>query len=320
MKNCSIVFILFFTACVFQCRAEMDTLKSNNRYFRYNYDNDFFSATDRYYTQGVYIELILPVFKKTLLAKILIPLGKNAENNYGISFERQGFTPRSIRYQGIYYGERPFAGVSYLSHSLVSTNVEKVLRLTTKINTGIIGPNSKGAEEQKGIHYALNNIQPLGWENQVENDYVLNYEICIEKGLLNKKYFEFIGIADARIGTLYDDICLGAILRAGKMHSYFDDLGLTRQKEAAKFQWYVFVKGKLKAVGYNATMQGGMINRNSVYTIPSDDITRIVGTVYYGIVIAYKRLSLEYSKANISPEFRNGLSHGRGRIGVNVCF
>ena len=300
--------------------AENDSLYKGNRFVRFNYDNDFFSATDRYYTQGVYLEIVLPIFKKTILAKTLIPLKRSSENNYGMSIERQGFTPRSIRHEGLYIGERPFAAVSYISHSLVSTDKDRSLRLSTKINLGIMGPNSRGAEEQKGIHYALNNIQPLGWENQIENDYVLNYDVSVEKGLLSKKHLEFIVSGDVRIGTLYDDIGAGGMIRLGKMHSYFSDPGLTRDRTAKKFQCYVFAKGKVKAVGYNATMQGGMINRNSIYTIPAKDITRVVGTFYYGIVIAYKRFALEYSKAEISSEFRNGLCHGWGRVGINVCF
>ncbi|MBA3971585.1 MAG: DUF2219 family protein, partial [Bacteroidetes bacterium] len=151
-------------------------------------------------------------------------------------------------------------------------------------------------------------------------DYVLNYDLSVEKGLLNKKHLEFIVSGDARIGTLYDDFGAGGMIRFGKMHSYFSDPGLTRDKSADKFQCYVFAKGKVKAVAYNATMQGGMINRNSIYTIPSGDIARVVGTFYYGIVIAYKRFGIEYSKAEISSEFKDGLCHGWGRVGFNYCF
>lgn len=301
--------------------AQNDSLKAPNRFVRLNYDNDFFSATDYYYTQGVYLELILPIFKKTLLAKTLIPLKNGTEDNYGMSIERQAFTSISIRHNGISYGERPYAGITYFSHSLVSTNAPEALRLSTKINTGIIGPNSRCAEEQKGLHYTLkNNIQPMGWENQIENDYVLNYDLALEKGVLKRRNAEFIVSGDARVGTLYDDIGIGGMVRIGKMHPYFSDPGLTRDMNSEKFQCYIFVKGKARVIGYNATLQGGMINRNSTYTIPSDDISRFVGTVYYGIVIAYKRVGLEYTKAEISSEFKNGTCHGWGRVGVNVCF
>jgi len=138
--------------------------------------------------------------------------------------------------------------------------------------------------------------------------------------LLNTKYFEVTGISEIRAGTLYSDFSIGSMLRLGWMQPYFSNLGTTRKKDARKVQFYFYAKGKIKAVAYNATMQGGIINRNSIYTIPADDIERLVGQAYYGIVFAYKRLGLEYSRAIVSPEFKNGLVHEWGRIGINVCF
>ena len=324
MKNYFFLFFILICFCAQTSQAQNDTVVKNDRYYHHNYENDFFNSTDRYYTQGVYLEFVLPLFRKTLLANTLIPLhsksGKKIQNYYGISTERIGFTPRSIRHFGIYYGERPFAAVAYLTHSLVSICPEKTLRLTTRIDLGFMGPNVRGAEEQKAIHYALNNIQPLGWENQIENDYVVNYNISMEKGLLNTKYLEITGIAELRAGTLFDDIGVGSMIRVGWMQPYFNNLGVTRNKAARKFQLYGYARGKIKAVGYNATMQGGMINHNSIYTIPASDIYRDVESVYFGIVVGYKRLSLEYARAFISPEFKGGVCHGWGRIGVNHCF
>ncbi|HEY0029383.1 MAG TPA: lipid A deacylase LpxR family protein [Bacteroidia bacterium] len=320
MRTLFLIFTLLYCFCAFPAQAHSDSLLKKDRYIRHNYENDFFTATDRYYTQGVYLELILPVFKKSLLAKTLIPLNKKGLNYYGIGLERQGFTPVSIRHEGLFYGERPYAAVAYITHSLVSINTAKTLRLTTRINWGFIGPNLRGGEEQKGIHYALENIQPLGWENQIENDYVLNYEAFLEKGLLNTKYLEMTGTADLRLGTLYDDIGIGAMIRTGWMQPYFNNLGITKNKDAQKFQCYLYARGKVKAVGYNATMQGGVFNRNSTYTIPADDIERLVGTLYYGVVMAYKGLSVEFALATITPEFRNGLNHAWGRAGIYVCF
>ena len=327
MNNKFFTLFIFYLLFSLASKAQVDSVKRVDRYYRHNYENDFFVASDRYYTQGVYLEFFLPVLKKTLLAKTLIPLnpqcgrvGKKVLNYYGMSLERQGFTPKSIRHEGIFYGERPFAAVVYLTHSLISIDTEKKTRLTTRIDLGFMGPNLRGAQEQKGIHYALGNIQPLGWENQIENDYILNYDLFFEKGLLNKKHIEITGITEVRAGTLYSDFAIGSMIRIGWMQSYFNNLGTTRQKDARKFQCYLFAKGKVKAVAYNATMQGGMINRNSIYTIPADDIERIVGLAYYGIAVAYKRVGLEYSNAIVSPEFKNGLTHEWGRIGINVCF
>jgi len=73
-------------------------------------------------------------------------------------------------------------------------------------------------------------------------------------------------------------------------------------------------------VGYNATLQGGLINTSSIYTLPTGNITRVVAECYGGIVIAYKRVSLEYTKAYITPEFKKGVDHSWGKCVIAVCF
>ncbi len=330
MQNIFLRFFILVSLFSSAAIAQQDTAgihikqQKPDSYFRINYDNDFFSATDRYYTQGIYLELITPFIKKSPISKLLIPLGKEALNYYGINFEQDGFTPRSIRHDSIYYGERPYASIFFVSHFLVSINTVKKQRLSTSLYLGIIGPDAKGEEEQKAIHKALKNIQPLGWQYQIAGDYIVNYNVKFEQALFSNKRLELIASAAGRAGTLYDDIGAGMMLRTGLFQGYFKNSGLTKQNDpnlkTSNFQCYVFGKAELKAVGYNATMQGGMFNKNSVYTIPASDITRAVGTAYLGIVLAYKRLSIEYTKVYLSPEFKNGLSHGWGHCNITICF
>jgi lipid A 3-O-deacylase len=316
-----LLFLFYFSFAI----AQTDTLKTPintipaERYFKLNYDNDFFSATDRYYTQGIYMELIVPCIKKSPLSKLLISLDKKAINYYGLIAEQDVFTPRSIRHNEIYRTERPYSGVFMLSHTLVSIHTEKKQRLNTRIDIGIIGPEAMGKQEQKGIHHALKNIQPLGWEYQIARDYIINYDFKFEQGLITKHAFECIGYTAARVGTLYDDIGAGLLLRSGFMPSYFESLGLSKNK-STHFQAYLFSKGEVKAVGYNATLQGGMFNKNSVYTLASTDLNRVVATAYVGLVLAYKRVSLEYTKAYLSKEFKAGLPHGWGHITISLSF
>jgi len=294
--------------------------QKQENYFRYTYDNDFFSATDRYYTQGVRFELILNPLRKNPVSKLLPRISKAARNYYGIAFERDGFTPRSIRHDSIYFGERPYCGTSFLSFFRISIDKEKQQRLYSRLDLGILGPASLGKEEQQYIHRKLKNIQPLGWEYQVANDVVLNYTLQYEKGFLMRKHVEFTGLLEARAGTLYDDVSMGGTLRMGWMHGYFDGLGLSKDGSRNKFQCYIFLREKVKAVGYNATMQGGVFNKSSIYTLRVGEISRVVGTAYVGIVIAYKRVSIEYTKAYITQEFISGLSHGWGHCNISVCF
>jgi lipid A 3-O-deacylase len=320
-----LLFFTFLSAAAFSQSADTLALPPETEgYFRFMYENDFFSATDRYYTQGIQVVFIHKLVKYSPLSKTLIPLGKNSRNYYGIQAEQDCFTPRSIRHEEIFYGERPFCATAFVSHSLRSLDPVKKQSLNTQLDIGGLGPCARCEDEQKAIHKALVNIYPLGWEHQIRNDVILNYRASFEKGIVNTRSFELMGITAARLGTLYTDLGLGIHARFGKMNPYFNNLGLSKspwkKKSNHKFSAYAFLKANGRLVGYNASLQGGLFNRTSVYTVSPGNVSRVVIDGMGGVVMAYKRVSLEYSKAYITPEFKGGFDHGWGRCVITVCF
>lgn len=316
MRHYLICFLLFTPAFL---KAQEDSV-SADRYFNFTYDNDFFSATDRYYTQGIVLNLIMPSLHKSPITKVLIGFKDSSLTYYGLSAEQDCFTPRSIRHEGIFYGERPFAASIYATQYKISLQKDKRQKLTSKTDLGAMGPCAVCEEEQKGLHRALNNIQPLGWENQVRTDVIVNYRLKYEKGFLETKYLEAIGTTEARLGTMYDDLSAGLLVRSGFMYSYFENAGLQKHSGKRKLQFYLFAAANIKAVGYNAMLEGGLFNRNSVYTISASGINRAVFSASCGAVAALKGFSLEYSKYYISQEFYGGLDHGWGRLALTWCF
>lgn len=323
MKIIYCFFLLMFISSSYLFSQESDSItipKKLENYVRLNYDNDFFEATDRYYTQGIQFTIIHPVIKYSPLSYSLIRLSKNALNYYGLQFEQDCFTPRSIRYDSIHYNERPFAATFFISHSLSSINTSKKILLQTQLDLGIIGPCARCEDEQKAIHRSLVNIQPLGWENQIKSDYIINYKAKFEKGFFNSTHFDFMGNATARLGTLYTDVALGLHSRIGFFSSYFKNLGLEKNATTNKFKLYGVFKLNARLVGYNATLQGGLFNTESILKVPNNTIDRFVADGLAGVVVAYKRVSLEYSKTFITPEFKGGLDHGWGKCVITVCF
>lgn len=306
--------IMIFLLCCFSFQ-----LCAQDRLIRFNYDNDFFSATDQYYTQGVRLEYIAPVFQQSPVRYLLLHSNTATTRYAGIAIERDGFTPSGIRIMGIPIGDRPYAGTMFLSQFSILLNNEKQTRIFSQLDLGMMGPVVGGKEEQTGIHKAIGNILPLGWEYQIANDVIVNYTVQFEKGLLNKEHINLTGFVQGRMGTLYTDASVGTMLRLGWLNDYFSNLGIFQQGNSRKFQCYGFAKGTAKGVGYNATMQGGIFSE-SIYTVSASSVERLVAQGSYGIVIAYKQLQLEYTKAHISPEYKNGLSHGWGHCNVSFCF
>jgi lipid A 3-O-deacylase len=325
MKHFFVVILtLFFTHNLVFCQVQDSSAVPGKleSYIRLRYDNDFFSATDRYYTQGIQLTIINQVIKYSPLSYALIPLKKGAINYYGLNFEQDCFTPKSIRYDTLNYLERPFSAVFFVSHSLNSLSPEKQMALKTELDLGVVGPCARCEDEQKAIHRSLLNIQPLGWENQIKTDYIVNYNVKLEKGLRMKKNREIIGNTSIRIGTLYTDVSAGLTARFGLLSPYFSNLGMDKYSlyRKSNFQFYGILKGNARAVAYNATLQGGLLNRESVYTVSDDRVTRIVVEGMAGFIFTYKRIGLEYSKFYLSKEFKEGLEQHWGRCVVTYSF
>ena len=323
IKNIGILIaMMFYTSLFSQTMDSSITTHKQENYIRLQYDNDFFSATDRYYTQGIQLSVIHPIIKYSPLSYALIPLNKKAYNYYGLNVEQDCFTPKSIRYDTLNYLERPFAATFFVSHTLTSLKPEKKMALQTQLDIGAIGPCARCEDEQKAIHRSLLNIQPLGWENQIKTDYIINYRVKFEKGLFNKKHREIIGNVAVRAGTLYTDVSLGLTGRMGFFSAYFNNLGMDKYavERKSNFQFYGILKGNVKAVAYNAALQGGMFNNQSVYTVSDSRVARVVVDGMAGFVLTYKRIGLEYSKFYLSPEFKEGLEHHWGKCVITYCF
>ncbi len=287
---------------------------NSDKYFRINYENDFFGFTDEYYTQGFQLELVAPWVRHFPLSHALLH-PRNAYTRYGIGIEHNGFTPSSISSDAILYNDRPFAATAFLKTFAISIDTVRKQRISTTLSTGAIGPVAVGKEMQTSIHAALNNITPHGWDNQVKNDVILNYEVNFEQELLAyRNILSISGNGSARIGTLSDKASAGVTIMAG----YFDSPFSNRLVEGSNFRIYAYEHAQANIVGYDATMQGGVFNVSSPYTIKASDISRGVLENRFGFVVTWQRFYLEYFQSLYGREFVQGKIHNFG--GVQIAF
>jgi lipid A 3-O-deacylase len=287
---------------------------NSEKYFRINYENDFFSATDKYYTQGIHFDLVAPWVKNFPLSKVLLhPVA--GYTRYGISIEHDGYTPSSIGSDDILYGDRPFAACFFLKTFLMTIDSANKQRFSTTLSTGIIGPGAGGMQMQRDIHRWLHDMTPHGWQYQVHNDAILNYQVDYEKQLLSVGHvFSLDADAVGRAGTLSDKASIGTSFMMG----YFDSPFGTTMATKNNFRIYAYEHPEVDFVGYDATLEGGVFNHSSPYTISPADLTHIVFQNRFGFVVVYQRFYLEYFQSLLSNEFRTGNYHVWG--GVQVAF
>ena len=315
MKKLSLIIFCFSFQCAFA--SNPDSLKENKfRYVSLDYQNDYFNATDYYFTQGVRIDVIAPIFRKSPISKMLLRAGKNPVDVHGIFASQECFTPTSIRSDSILTGDRPFAACIFIGQMRVSSNKEKKYQLSSEIIFGFIGSRGGCMETQQTIHGWINGIDPHGWEYQISDDFIINYSAKYEKLVVTKKSFEFIPYLNIRAGILYDNASAGIKIRTGIMSSFFDSY----KKPGKKFLCYAELWGQTTGVAYNTTLQGGMFNKQTPYVILNEGMERILFSAGGKIVLNFKKLTLVYSRTWITPEFKKGLKHGWGGITIKVNF
>ena len=318
--NKQLTLLIFLLISILSNAQKIDNSASfrdinSTSYFRYNYDNDYFAATDENYTQGYNFELVLKSLEKNPINKLFLK-PESSTIKYGLAIEHIGFTPNDYVSEDIQIGDRPFSAAIMLKSFVISTNFPKKTRFTSSFSLGIIGPGAFGEEMQVGIHEATGNKIPKGWKNQIKNDVVINYEVGYEKQLF--RYNKLIAIqahSNLKFGTLFTNAAVGLNTVIGIIDTPF-----SKPENTKRFKLYAYVQPTLNIIGYDATLQGGVFNNKSPYTISSNNIERLTAQYNYGLVLKTKTLYFEYSRSAITREFKSGSSAKYGGIKIGFTF
>jgi lipid A 3-O-deacylase len=295
------------------------TNSGNQKYFRLHYDNDFFTKTDEYYTQGITLEVVHPALERFLFSRLLVK-PKQSEIRYGIRIDHFGYTPTNIRSHEILYGDRPFCGNLTLTTFLVATDSGRQRRISTAFIMGIMGPGAWGKEMQTGVHRFNKNVQPLGWEYQIQNDVIIDYRVSYEKKLWEYHNVLLVNsAAELRLGTHTDKLTGGLNFMAGNYNDPYQPAVPSKQGRK-KIAYYLYGQVLAGFTGYEASLEGGLFNHKSSYTISSENMTRVTLQGDYGVVISFRKIYLAYCQSVLTKEFRTGHMHRWGgfRIGVGL--
>jgi lipid A 3-O-deacylase len=276
-------------------------------YFTATWDNDLLDYTDHYFTNGAGLELVHPAISASPLARLLPGLNYSV-NYYGISLVQNMYTPLKLNRPEILVGDRPFASYLIVNHQRISLSPVLHRRLQTELTLGVLGPGAMGNFAQDMIH----NETPTGWQYQVKNDFVVNYSLRYDQGLYTSPHFNVAAVAGGQVGTLYDNLSCGLFLQAGRANDRYAAIFQTSEPQKPyrkRMRYYFSLDIQNKLVVYDATMQGGMLNKESVYTIDNNKISRYVFTGKAGVGIGFGKYSLEAEQVFLTPEFEGGRSH-----------
>jgi len=288
------------------------------------WDNDFINlrgdGTDRYYTNGLRIDYFYTKKQKAKFpSSLLLNISDDNNNIYGWGLAQFMFTPKNISVPDIQFNDRPYAGALYSIHSLQSVDKIKKAKVTSEIRLGVIGPLSYAKETQTWVHRIINYTKPEGWHNQVPDDIILNYNISIEKQILQpSKNLLVVGVIETFSGTTYNAAGAGFMLRVGKFNNYFDSFSVRQITAKNKSQLYVFMKPTVRVVLSNALVQGGLINQISPqsngYVLSKDQIERLIVLYDVGITFERPKYSITITQKFIGPEFKGQYTQEFGNL------
>jgi hypothetical protein len=238
---------------------------------------------------------------------------------YGISIDHVAYTPTSTSSNQILYGDRPFAACLSLKTFALATDSSRRRRISSALIAGVIGPWAGGQEMQTTIHRWLNNPLPKGWQYQIQNDLILNYQVNYEKELLNlSNIFSLNSANELRIGTLNDKVSGGFSFLLGKFFDPYRSIG--KSKTRGKWSYYLYGNLQLSLIAYDASLQGGVFDHQSEYTIPASAISRVSFQGNYGIVVSISSIYLEYCQSYLTREFDTGKYHRWGGVRIGISF
>ncbi|GAB2945988.1 hypothetical protein GCM10027048_08860 [Hymenobacter coalescens] len=307
-----------------QRHVPADSTVSTDRLVAYRLANDAYFKTDYYFTQGMLGMVVHPALRHLPGARLLRLGGAALVQHFGLRLSYDGFTPLRIQDAFIRRGDRPYAAYLHLELLRAATDRARRRRLTTALGLGVIGPAAGAKGFQTKLHRALGAPTPRGWDYQIRNDLVLSYTARLEQQLTALgRAAELIGGGTAVLGTLRTYAAADARLRVGLFQPYFDHLGVAAQVNRGgqrRWQLYAAAWAEGRLVGYDATLQGGLLRRDNPYELPPGAVRRTVlrGTGTLGL--GYAGLRLEASAVQVSPEMRGGRRHRWAQLELMTAF
>ncbi len=288
-------------------------------------DNDLFNNTDRYYTNGIIIKYQSPSFAFWKINSILPVPEKNTIEYNSLELHHCMFTPFTTKSPPLLKDDRPYASSLLMRFMRMAENAEKGSIQKAYIDIGVIGQAALGSLMQKGVHASLpTNDAPLGWETQIANDLILNYNYEYIKKIFSIGHLHGYSCSSISAGTLVTDLSAGLGFKIGTNRYFVKPLpdNFNNYIAAQKKNWDITLHSNFyyTLVGYNATLNGGLLNKHNVYVLEPHQIKRLIFNAEAKILISYRTYGISLAQYFISNEFKEGKNHTWGQIGLNFEF
>ena len=233
------------------------------------------------------------------------------------------YAPPDLRKKHHVPGDRPYAGmliggIGYeffqIPHSLWTHYGE--------IDFGMIGPAAMCKDTQTAIHKLLGCRKPMGWDDQLHNEFVVNAQWWTKYNYYIANWIALVPKAGIAAGTIQDFGEVGSDLKVGynirptaNNEIIFSASRVRNQSSLRRLSLYVYIGACERYYIYNHLLEGTMFgNRDDDLKV---DIERWVTELRCGIVLKYDRLFATYYAIFRTDEYKHQKeSPDYGGIGV----
>ncbi|MEI9942770.1 MAG: lipid A deacylase LpxR family protein [Chitinophagaceae bacterium] len=227
-------------------------------------ENDSYrwKENDRYYTNGIFIQL--DYIPRTFQQKTT-PDSRLKKVTTFYTLGQMMFTPGRRSAKTTWQIDRPYAGYLFLQKGFSFFYKRSVLQ--SNLNIGVTGRASLAKPLQNLMHDALNYKHFEGWQYQVKDEIGLNLQIKYDYTLLQPSRIIDVALTtQVTAGTIFTNTSGGFIVRLGLFEqasqSSFYNARIGNNQYKHKAEWYLYFRPQFVYQFYNATVQGRLLGNN----------------------------------------------------------
>lgn len=270
------------------------------------WENDIFTATDRYYSQGIFLHYEYHNLNLKWLNPFFLHV-PDIERTLKTGIDQRGYTPSTIQSDTLLKGDRPYAATITYGARFFSRSLSKHYTLNWSIFAGFIGKPAFGEYTQTTIHKWIDSPKPHGWEHQLNTGFIVDLNFGYTKLFFTRSKWLRLEVGDLlTIGNLTIDMRVRGDLKLGYIGN--------------RKQFYLYYTPELRIVGYDGTLQGALFLRPSEAQIPASSIERLVSEQQIGIYLRYKPFFASAHFHYQSHVFKYALNHMWGGITIGYMF
>jgi hypothetical protein len=343
-----LVFFIFFSVFTGNLSAADSAQNDSaeelyNSGWRLNADNDLWTgmATDRDYTGGLAFTLSgkrvqqYPVSIDSWRGSIdrLWNVDRLYHSTENLSFHSQQygmtlFTPDNIESTAPVYDDRPYASLFFMSNTAFTVVPARDMAFVSRLTIGLMGLDM--AEDIQSLLHGITGSQvPGGWQNQIssggEPTAMLTY--AVQNSLYATGSQQIKLEYEGNLGFI-TDVNAGISWRWGRINSPWwsfnpyqskyiqQSMPVFAGRSADKVdEFYIWAGGRLNVRLYNALLEGQF--RESVVTISSDDMQRLVAEYWFGVTSAFaKEYSASIFMRGNTDEYRGANARSEVWVGL----